>query len=52
MRVQRVRMPVTDAESWTVVDDDGQPEPAIERYLAFWLRWSVRRTRCGRMRRA
>jgi len=35
MRVQRVRMPVTDAESWTVVDDDGQPEPAIERYLAY-----------------
>lgn len=34
MRVQRLRMPVTDAESWTVVDDDGRPEPAIEQYLA------------------
>jgi integrase/recombinase XerD len=34
MRVQRVRMPVTNAESWTVVDDDCRPEPAIEQYLA------------------
>src|SRR4051794_19459187 len=34
MRVQRVRMPVTDAESWTVLDDECRPEPAIELYLA------------------
>jgi integrase/recombinase XerD len=34
MRVQRVRMPVTDAESWTVLDDDCRPEPEIEQYLA------------------
>ena len=34
MRVQRVRMPVTDAESWTVLADDCRPEPAIEGYLA------------------
>jgi integrase len=35
MRVQRVIMPVTDAESWTVLDDDSEPEPAIEQYLAY-----------------
>lgn len=35
MRVQRVVMPVTNAESWTVVDDDCRPEPAIEQYLAY-----------------
>jgi integrase len=28
-------MPVTDAESWTVLDDDCQPEPEIEQYLAY-----------------
>lgn len=35
MRVQRVRMPVTNAESWTVLDDEYRPEPAIEQYLAY-----------------
>jgi hypothetical protein len=34
MRVKRVRMPVTDAESWTVLHDDCRSEPAIEQYLA------------------
>lgn len=34
MRVQRVVMPVTGAESWTVVDDDWLPVAAVERYLA------------------
>ena len=28
-------MPVTDAESWTVLDDDCRPEPEIEAYLAY-----------------
>ncbi|TML42023.1 MAG: integrase [Actinobacteria bacterium] len=35
MRVQRVVMPVTDAESWTVVDDLGEPVAPIEAFLAF-----------------
>ena len=30
MRVQQVRMPVTEAESWTVLDDGCRPQPAIE----------------------
>lgn len=34
MRVQRVVMPVTGAESWTVVDDDWAPVKPVERYLA------------------
>lgn len=34
MRVQRVVMPVTGAESWTVVDDDWAPVVPVERYLA------------------
>lgn len=34
MRVQRVVMPVTGVESWTVVDDDWAPVVAAERYLA------------------
>ena len=35
MRVQRVRMPVTDAESWTVLNDGCRPQPAIEQYLSY-----------------
>ena len=34
MRVQRVVMPVTGAESWTVVDDDWVRVEPAERYLA------------------
>ncbi len=34
MRVQRVIMPVTGAESWTVVDDDWAAVVPVERYLA------------------
>lgn len=34
MRVQRVVMPVTGAESWTVVGDDWAPVAPVERYLA------------------
>jgi integrase/recombinase XerD len=34
VRVQRVVMPVTGAESWTVVDDDWVPVGPVERYLA------------------
>ena len=34
MRVQRVVMPVTGAESWTVVDDEWAPVEPVERYLA------------------
>ncbi len=35
MKAQRVVMPVTGAESWTVVDQDFRPVDAAERYLAF-----------------
>jgi integrase/recombinase XerD len=35
MRVQRVVMPVTNAQSWTVVDESGLPVPPIENFLAF-----------------
>ena len=34
MRVQRVVMPVTGAESWTVVDDGWAAVEPVERYLA------------------
>jgi integrase/recombinase XerD len=34
VRVQRVVMPVTGAESWTVADDGWTPVVAAERYLA------------------
>lgn len=34
MKVQRVVMPVTGAESWTVVGDDWNPIAPVERYLA------------------
>ena len=34
MRVQRVVMPVTGAESWTVVDDEWALVEPVERYLA------------------
>ena len=34
MHVQRVRLPVTGAESWTVVDAACRPVPVIEAYLA------------------
>lgn len=33
MIVQRVVMPVTEAESWTVLGDDGDPVAPIEAYL-------------------
>ncbi|MGH9152713.1 MAG: hypothetical protein ACRD03_10025, partial [Acidimicrobiales bacterium] len=35
MRVQRVVMPMTDAVSWTVVDERGSPVEPIESFLAF-----------------
>ena len=35
MRVQRVVMPVTEVESWTVLDDEGVPLAPAERYLAY-----------------
>ena len=35
VRVQRVVMPVTGAESWTVVDDGWAPVEPVERYLAY-----------------
>jgi integrase/recombinase XerD len=35
MDVQRVVMPVTEAVSWTVVDDDGVPVVPVEKYLAY-----------------
>ncbi|MFE0654714.1 tyrosine-type recombinase/integrase [Streptomyces sp. NPDC059534] len=38
MRVQRVLMPDSEAESWTVLGDDHVPVAPIERYLAY-LAW-------------
>ncbi|PZS32452.1 MAG: integrase [Pseudonocardiales bacterium] len=35
MFVQRVIMPVSDAESWTLLDDDGTVVQPAERYLAY-----------------
>lgn len=35
MRVQRVVMPVTEVESWTVLDDEGEPLTPAECYLAY-----------------
>ncbi len=35
VRVQRVVMPVTGVESWTVVGDDGAVVAPVERYLAY-----------------
>ena len=35
MRVQRVVMPVTGAESWTVVDGGWAPVEPVERYLGY-----------------
>jgi len=35
VKVQRVVMPVTGIESWTVVDDTWAPVASVERYLAY-----------------
>jgi len=35
MHVQRVAMPASRVESWTVLDDDTPIEP-VERYLAYF----------------
>lgn len=35
MLVQRVMLPASGRESWTVLGDDDAPVPAIERYLAY-----------------
>jgi integrase len=35
VRVQRVVMPVTEAESWTLLDDEGLPVAPAEGYLAY-----------------
>ena len=35
MLVQRVLMPTSGAESWTVLDDDGEVVEPVERYLAY-----------------
>ena len=35
MRVQRVIMPVTEAVSWTLLGDDGEPVEVVEAFLAF-----------------
>jgi integrase/recombinase XerD len=35
MRVQRVLMPGTDFESWTVLGDDHRPVEPVERFLSF-----------------
>ena len=35
MLVQRVLMPVSGRESWTVLGDDGEVVEPVERYLAY-----------------
>ena len=35
MRVQRMWMPDTGAESWTVLGDDHAPVEPVERWLAY-----------------
>ena len=35
MRVQRVLMPGTEFESWTVLGDDHMPVEPIERFLSY-----------------
>jgi hypothetical protein len=35
MHVQRVVMPVSPVESWTVLGDEGTPVEPVERYLAY-----------------
>ena len=35
MRVQRVLMPGSEAESWTVLGDDQVPVEPVERFLAY-----------------
>ena len=35
MHIQRVLMPVTGTESWTVIGDDGAVVAPVERYLAY-----------------
>src|SRR5258708_21089354 len=41
MQVQRVVMPASGAESWTVLDGDDVPVDPVERYLAY-LTWVER----------
>ena len=45
MRVQRVVMPETEFESWTVLGDDQLPVEPVERFLAIWRRSRSRPTR-------
>jgi integrase/recombinase XerD len=35
MHVQRVAMPASRIESWTVLGDDGVPVEPVERFLAY-----------------
>ena len=35
VHIQRVLMPVTGTESWTVIGDDGAVVAPVERYLAY-----------------
>jgi integrase/recombinase XerD len=36
MRVQRVLMPDSEAESWTLLGDDLMPVEPVERFLAYF----------------
>ena len=35
MAVQRVVMPVSESESWTVLGEDGAPVESVESYLSY-----------------
>ena len=48
MRVQRVLMPGTEFESWTVLGDDHMPVEPIERFLSYLMSSKSRRTRSRR----
>jgi integrase/recombinase XerD len=49
MRVQRVLMPGTGFESWTVLGDDHMPVEPIERFLSYLASIESPRTRSRRM---
>ena len=51
MRVQRVVMPGSGVESWTLLGEDHVPVEPVERFLAYLgVRSSGRRTRSRPMR--
>jgi integrase/recombinase XerD len=50
--VQRVLMPGSGRESWTLLGDDGEVVEPAERYLAYLAAIERSLTRCGHTRSA